>query len=258
MNVPGRPWPKDFPKVTTLSPYRDMKNHPDYVAAKTGDYEAAVRFVNSLLDSDASRALKSLADKYPGAVLAGIHAIESGGKNEIPHALTVYIKELTGLEADDDILQSNIVGHTGAGQNVRLFNRPKFEGEVKAGRNYIIVDDMVTMGSTLGELRNYIEHNGGIVVDMITLSTQHENNKTIALGGETKIALEKTFGVKSDEGTYDMMLFSGFLEECEIYGGCYEALTESEARALLSSKGLDEARNRRAKAGQKADDRVRD
>jgi len=47
-----------------------------------------------------------------------------------------------------------------------------------------------------------------------------------------------------------MTSLNDFLKESGIYGGNYEALTESEARALLHAKTLDEARNRRAKARQ--------
>jgi hypothetical protein len=254
MNIPGKAWPEGFPDITTIAGYRAMKNHPDYEAAKTGDTEVAVCLIRDLLNESSNDALKEIAKKHPNAVLVGIHAIEGGGKNEIPQALADYIGEKTGLETEDDILQSNIVGHTGAGQNVRLFERPEFEGSVWAGGNYIIIDDMVTMGSTIGELRNYIEHNGGNVVDVITLSTQHDNNKLIALTPETKLALGKTFGVKLDDGMYDMTSFGEFLEESEIYGGQYEALTESEAQERsytarrLTRQEIDELRQDKKEA----------
>jgi hypothetical protein len=250
MNIPGKAWPEGFPDVTTIADYKAMKGHTDYAAAKTGNTEAAVHLIHDLMDESSDNVLMEIAAKYPDAILVSVHAVEAEGKNKIPEVLVRYISELTGMEADESVLQSNVVAHTGAGQNERLFNRPKFEGEIVSGRNYIIVDDMVTMGSTIGELRNYIEHNGGSVADVITLSTRHDNNRVIALKPETRLALEKTFGVELDDGTYDMTSFNEFLKESEIYGGRYEALTESEARALLSAKGLDEARNRRAKTGQ--------
>ncbi|MCL2147099.1 MAG: hypothetical protein FWH52_04755 [Synergistaceae bacterium] len=99
-------------------------------------------------------------------------------------------------------------------------------------------------------MRNYIESQGGMVVDMITLSTRHDQNLLIALTEKTKLDLERIFGVESEGSAYDMTLLNDFLKESGIYGGNYEALTESEAKALLHSQGLDEARNRRAKARQ--------
>jgi hypothetical protein len=47
-----------------------------------------------------------------------------------------------------------------------------------------------------------------------------------------------------------MTPLNDFLKESEIYGGNYEALTESEGRALIHIKTLDEARNRRTKGRQ--------
>jgi len=195
-NAPGKAWPRDFPKVTTLADYKTFKSHPDYNVAKGGDIDAAGRFVHDLIRKDMDDRLIAIAKKHPDAILLGIHAIEATGKNEIPQALTNLIGEKTGLEVDRNIVQSNIVGHTGAGQNVRLYNRPEFEGEVQRGRNYILIDDMVTMGGTLGEMKNYIESRGGTVVDMITFSTQSEQNSTIALTDTTKFDLEKVFGVE--------------------------------------------------------------
>ena len=256
MDIPGKAWPKDFPDVTTLAGYKEMKNHPDYEAAKTGDTDAAVRLIHSLMTEGANARIMEMAAKHPDAVLLGIHAIESGGKNEIPQALADYISELTGLETEQDILQSNIVSHTGAGQNERLYNRAKFEGEVEPGRDYIVADDMVTMGSTFGALRHFIESKGGRVADMISLSTQHDNNKKVALGDETKLDLEKTFGIRLPDGGYDMTPLNDFLRESGMYGGNYESLVESEARAILHAKGLDEARNRRTQARQKIGSRT--
>ena len=249
-NTLSRPWPKDFPKVTILADYKAFKSHPDYKAAKSGDIDAAVRLVRALVGGDMDNYFMLLSKKHPNAILLGIHAVEATGKNEIPQALAEFIGEKTGLDVDKNIVQTNIVGHTDAGQNVRLYNRPKFDGYVHKGRNYILVDDMVTLGGTLGEMRNYVESRGGTVVDMITFSTRNEQNATVALTEATKIDIERTFGVKSEGGVYDMTSLNDFLKESGIYGGNYESLTESEAGALLHSKGLDEARNRRAKARQ--------
>ena len=52
---------------------------------------------------------------------------------------------------------------------------------------------------------------------------------------KTKIELHERFGVES---------LNKFLKEMNLYGGNYEALTESEGRAILSAKTLDTARNR--------------
>jgi hypothetical protein len=91
------------------------------------------------MDEEADKKILSSIAGHCNAILLGIHAVEGAGKNQIPQALADYIGKLGDLDVEDDILQSNIVSHTGAGQNVRLFNRPKFDGYVKQGRDYILV-----------------------------------------------------------------------------------------------------------------------
>ena len=135
-DAPGRPWPKDFPEVAALADYRTMKQNPFYTAAKTGDNEAAASLIQTLMQCGNIENLLSLGEKYPDAILLGIHAEEAEGTNKIPQVLAGYIGKMTGLEVDKDILQSNVVSHTGAGQNVRLFNRPEFDGEVQNARLY--------------------------------------------------------------------------------------------------------------------------
>ena len=115
-------WPDNFPKVTTLVDYKAFKNHPDYEAAKGGDISAAQLLVQTLMHGEVDNWLIAMAKEYPSAILLGIHAVEATGKNEIPQALTEYISEKTELETDKSIVQTNVVGHTNAGQNVRLYN----------------------------------------------------------------------------------------------------------------------------------------
>jgi hypothetical protein len=54
-----------------------------------------------------------------------------------------------------------------------------------------------------------------------------------------------------------MSQFNDFLKESGMYGGNHEALAESEARAFIHIKTLDEARNRRSAARQTGDVGIR-
>ena len=47
--------------------------------------------------------------------------------------------------------------------------RAGFLLDVWVGRDYLVVDDNVTRGGTLADLRSYIERNGGNVVGATTL-----------------------------------------------------------------------------------------
>lgn len=237
-------WPEGFPNVIVQTTVSKMKRHPDYKAAKGGNREAAQRLVYDLLTGKKQREkIHDLAKAYPEAIVVAPHAIEASGKNKIPETYAAYIEERTGLKFEQSIVQSNIIGRTGSGAWYRMAFRPKFDGEVETGKTYILVDDVVTQGGTLSELRYYIEKHGGKVVCMTTLG-QSQFSANIALTSKTKLALEEKFGI---------IKLGSFLKENGLYEGNHEALTESEARTLLHSKGLDAARDRIAAERQARD-----
>ena len=64
---------------------------------------------------------------------------------------------------DDSVVQAARVGHTQASTEKRLATPPKFVGVVHPGKSYIVVDDVLTSGSTVANLRHYIESKGGKV-----------------------------------------------------------------------------------------------
>jgi hypothetical protein len=257
VKTPGRGWTENFPNIKTLTdPKRGDKKierHEDYDVAKSGDIEAAQRLVFDFIGGRQEKIIAKLGRKHPGAILVPVHAEERNGKNRIPRMLADYIGELTGLDVDTDIVQSVKVGRTGASREERIMIRPKFDGPVNAGREYILVDDIVTQGGTLNELRQHIEKNGGKVVDMVTLGAgydrKHDLDSTqIALTEETKTRLKEEIGVKS---------LCEYLRKGDLYGGNYESLTESEARAILDTWGTDPGRSRRTETGQPENPRTK-
>ncbi|MDR2179312.1 MAG: phosphoribosyltransferase, partial [Synergistaceae bacterium] len=233
--TPSRPWPQNFPRVTQMGDTYTMRSHERYEAAKGGDAEAATSLVLDLLGNEEQQtSLRQIGERHPGAILVPVHLDEDIGRNKIPAALAKYIGKITGLEVNDDIVQKDVVTRTGVDMWDRIAFRPKFDGQIQAGKQYILVDDVVTQGGTFGELRRYIEMNGGEVVDMITIGAAR-NSTQISLSRKNKVALERRFGVES---------LQNFLLEMGLYGGNYESLTNSEALALLSSETLDAARAR--------------
>ncbi|MCC6685624.1 MAG: phosphoribosyltransferase, partial [Fimbriimonadaceae bacterium] len=135
----ARPWPEDF-KVAPMTTGAKLKSHPDYVAAKSGDRDAALRVVTDLAKPEK---LREMAARHPDAIVVAVHAEEASGFNQIPRKFADYIGYVTGLEVDPSIVQSNRAGRTGQGDWYRMGNRPEFDGEVQPGRKYIIVDDVV-------------------------------------------------------------------------------------------------------------------
>lgn len=221
---------KDFPYIVTHKRVDWIMNHPSFTHAKNGDLDHALVLVKDLINKDKIELIKS---KYSNAIIAPVHAKEEGRINLIPIVYAKVIGKLSGLEVDTEIFQSNHIGRTNKSAIERLLTRAKFDGEVKRGQSYIIVDDVATQGGTLSELRSYIEKNGGHVVLASTLGyTQFST--ILAIKQNNIEELERRFGRNETEK---------FLKE---YGVAerIEQLTNGEARHILSYKGLDRIRER--------------
>lgn len=229
-------WPEGFPDIGLQTTVVKLTSHPDYKVAKAGDTEAAIRTVESLIKPEK---IKKLAETYPDAEIIPVRAVEQSGRNKLPLVYAHAISDLTGLKVNRAIHQTNVSAHTGASALTRFANRATFEGEIKPGQKYILVDDVVAQGGTLGALRAYIESAGGKVVAVTTLAASKPYSVVLAQKQKTAKRLVKKFG--ADE-------LRRFLHEQGI-AGSYEGLTESEAKYLLSFASLDALRTRLAKEG---------
>ena len=231
-------WQSESPRITQLTSIARMKNHPGYTAAKCGDITAAYNLIRDLLGKPQLKKLQALGRQYPDAILTGVYAEESAGINKIPHALVAAVSELTGIQDDFGIVQNNRALHTDKNMAFRLAYRPKFTGTVHSGRDYIIADDVVTSGATLGELRCYIEGRGGKVVHMVVVAAAKFGTH-IAMSPKTSFNLA---------ARYSIMQLQLFLREQNIYDGTYGYLTEAEARAIINAGTINAAGDRIAQA----------
>jgi hypothetical protein len=145
-----------------------------------------------------------------------------------------------GASADKSIVQVTKVYHTGADAMERLALRPEFDGDVLAGKRYVLVDDVTSLGGTLAELGHYIQAKGGIVEGIFVLVN----------AGRSKSFSPDKQTLKLLEGRYSNELI-------EIFGIQVNALTNNEARYLVGFRSADEIRNRFAKAKQEIDIRLR-
>jgi len=231
-------WQSESLRVTQLTSIARMKSHPAYTAAKAGDITAAYNLIRGLLGSSQLKKIRAIGRQYPDALLTGVYAEEAAGINKIPHALVCAISELTGIQDDFNIVQNNRACHTGKDMAFRLAYRPKFTGTVQAGRDYIIADDVVTSGATLGELRCYIESGGGKVVHIVVVAAAK-------FGAHITMSHKTCFDL---ETKYSIMSLKLFMREQNIYDGTYGYLSEAEARAILSAGTIDAAGDRIAAA----------
>lgn len=161
----------DFPDVVISAPLGESSRHPDYAAAKTGDFEAAGRIVDSVLTTQSVDRLETQLNGRQ-ATLVPVHAEEASGRNKIAVAAVVLLGDRMSLPTEDDITQASKVSRTGSPGLQRLARLPGFTGMVKTGENYVLLDDTLTQGGTFAQLKEYIEQNGGKVLGALALTSK--------------------------------------------------------------------------------------
>lgn len=230
MHAPRVPW-HNFPDVIIHAPETAVKQHDAYAAAKAGDDEAAHTLVVDTLSAEAvQRFLDLVGAAQP--FLASAHAFERDGVNAIPEALADELAQRTGLPVDGSIVQTNIVGHTGADGFSRLARQALFAGNVVPGAAYVMVDDFIGQGGTLANLRGHIESNGGRVIAAVVL-TGKPYSSTLSLSTDQLTALRiKHHGENLETWWLDR------------FGHAFDCLTQSEARYLERTQDADVIRNR--------------
>lgn len=239
------PW-NDFPPVAIAEPFgpgqRRLRDHADYAPAKAGDADAALRLAQDYVTDDVVQQIRTLVGtRQP--FLVPVVAQEQSGHNAIPAAFAEVLASRLGLDVQHEIVQSVRAHHTAAGAYHRLAYQAAFDGPVEPGQDYLILDDAITMGGTLANLRGHIEANGGRVIGASVL-TGHPNGATMALSPATLQRLRETFG--NDLETY-------LRDE---FGFGIEHLSEGEAGHVLAARTLDAVRDRIAQARSQAEGRV--
>lgn len=214
-----------------------IKQHAAYVQAKAGDVQAALALVSDI----AVAQIYEHRDRFPAdCIFVAPHAKEASGDNAIPQVLAEVTAIVCGAQADQNIVQSTKVYHTGADPMERLISRPAFEGAVTAGARYVLVDDVTSLGGTLAELAHYIQAQGGVVHDVFVLVNAGRKKSLHA----DRMVLRK--------------LETRYAHEIpDIFGIAVRALTANEAQYLVGFRTADELRNRVAKAGQEIHLRLR-
>ncbi|QFY88603.1 hypothetical protein D5125_03405 [Magnetovirga frankeli] len=225
------PWPEDFPPAVVNTTNTKVTTHPDFKKAKAGDLDAARRLVRDLVKPER---IKALAQKFPDAIVVPVVEVESSGTNAIPLALAELLSD-AGLKIDRNIKQTSSGKRKNLNAAQRLLERKRFAGKVVKGGKYILVDDVLTQGGTAHELRHHLANSGGDAVAVLSLSFSAGSN-IIAVKPGTLAALRDQFNVSELENVLYQYNIAGKIE----------ALTESEARALLRYGSIDSLRARLA------------
>ena len=230
-------WPEGVHPLALLDKDLQIKAHVAYPRAKAGDEAAAL---DLLLDMAVAWLYEQRARFAPGLLYVAPHAQEATGDNAIPQALAAVCAAVWGGKAEIGIVQSDRVYHTGADAMERMAARAQFVGTVQPGERYVLVDDVTSLGGTLAELANYIQHGGGKIKDVVVLVNAGRNPALVPQPKNVQL-LKRRFG---DE------IFN-------IFGIKPEALTANEAQYLVGFRSVDEIRNRLAAARQEIDRRLR-
>lgn len=227
------PW-NHFPAVWIHANESFVKQHPAYQAAKSGDPDSAYLLVDTSVNPDTvTRLHETFGSQRP--ILVSAHAVEGTGVNAIPEALADVLSQQLGWPADSGIIQTNIVGHTGADGFSRLARQAAFDGDVAAGSYYLLVDDFIGQGGTLANLRSHIIQGGGIVLGA-TVLTGKPHSANMALTEQTLEQLRLKHGTSIEDWWRQQ------------FGFRFDCLTESEARYLFKTPDVDRIRTKIAEA----------
>lgn len=223
------PW-RDFPPVIRNGGLGDLKNEPEYTAAKSGSNAEAAHLVNRLLTDETVQHFREMAgDRNP--LIVSVLATEALGNNKIPLAMAQALGSRLGLQVDMSIRQINKVSRTGAGIDHRFAFQPVFDGTVEAGRNYLIVDDTLSVGGTIAALRGYIENRGGRVIGAGVM-TAHEGALTLPV---------KQTMIDDITRKHGDAMNNYWTKE---FGYGIDLLTQGEAGHLRAAENVDRIRNR--------------
>ena len=241
-------WPNGFPVAYTHTSIAAMKGShkgadaaqdaADYEAAKQhGDIEAARRLVAKRINPQhLERMVTDLKERgiSPEEVIVVPVLEKEQGKNALPRALGEYAAHYLNARLETNIVDTSQSTHTGKETINRLLDRKSFEGPVAANSKYLLVDDVLTQGGTLHELRHYLANNGAEAVGAVTLafsrySSTMEHRNTLAIQPDTIDELERRYGRNELEQV---------LKDHDV-SGSLEALSEGEGRFLLGKKFPD-------------------
>jgi hypothetical protein len=213
-----------------------LRKHPDYAAAKGGDAAAAARLVRDITPPEF---LQEVRARFPGAIFVPVAAIEESGANKLPQAFAALLAHVAEGEVDRGLIQANRAFHTNAGAIERLISPPVFDGPVRPGGRYVIVDDVTTLGSTLAELANHIQEGGGEVA------------------GSALLVNASRVGVLTPDPVHLELLERKFGDVVrQEFGVEPSALTRPEVDKILAFRDADSLRARIAKARVERGDRL--
>jgi AcrR family transcriptional regulator len=162
-----------------------LKRCAGYEAAKEqGDISAADAIVKKCVGTEK---LQYIRKKYPDSFLLPVITHH----NVLPLALCINI----GLPISLTVQGFTPRRRTNLSAIERILCRPIFAGDITPGKNYILVDDVITQGATVAALIHFVTQNGGKVCAVTTLAYAR-GSRRIVPSKEIRDKLKQRFGKK--------------------------------------------------------------
>ncbi len=181
---------QSYAKVKASAENRALLN-----AAKAGNTRAAADFVDALIRDAYYRKVQ---ENYTGATLAPLIGA-AGSTNVLPEIFAERISEETGLPVLRELMKTS-VNHM---RNKSRANRQKQRLEFTftgmpdysfAGRHYVVVDDVVSTGTTMNALAEWIMERGGIVDGYLALAKGIQNVVSLEADAQALAGLTGRYG----------------------------------------------------------------
>lgn len=223
----------NLPNVMIAHTKDTITTHKHYQKAKSGELSSALFLVDEYLTDDFVLKLHHAIKGYDNVRIVPVHAEEQLGRNKIPMAYALALSEMLGVDMDLDIVQAKRAYRTSSDGVGRLLKRVSFDGVVLSGHHYVIVDDVITQGGTLADLRGFIESKGGKVILASTLNGK-PNSAKLPITKATLGQLRKQAGKEIEQWWQEQ------------FGYDFSQFTESEARYLakqIHRYGIDAIRD---------------
>lgn len=235
------PWPNDFPDVFVnamwASKEKDvasLKSHPLYQPAKgERDMRSALSLIDDIITKETVENLASLATRSKVAPKLIAPAAQLGDSNNaLATGYAYWLGKELDWEVEERVFQAKAFSKDKSNAWTRIANTSAFYGEIDKTTPYVIVDDVITLGGTLADLRSFILGKGGSVIGMSALASRNGHDTPIHLGQKLKSELEKFYG-------------SNFASDCQsILGYSHDCLTRSEGEKVLGCSGYVDLRKK--------------
>jgi hypothetical protein len=199
-----------------------------------------LRLVNQTTD-ERVKSLAALIKKHPEAIMTPVQGMEAPntGWNHMPLAFARFLSAWSGNPVTTAIHKVNTSHNTGASALERLMRVHQFSGEVEAGKEYFIVDDVSTTGATAYYLARHIAAGGGNVVGILQMGLTPRGEKASKfssksfVGDEQQLemseATRKALQKRGDDATLNRVV--------QALGIAYDwrTLTDALGRALATN-----------------------